>query len=139
MNFTNILLVEDDHLDVIDIRRSFDKINILYNLHIAKNGEEAIDMLNGDTGAVPPVLPDIVLIDINMPKMNGLEFLSQLRSNPAWKDLKCFIITTSDQKIDRQAAKDLGVSGYIIKPLKLNSSSMDAFHLLIDLMNNKNQ
>jgi CheY-like chemotaxis protein len=139
MNVTTILLVEDDYLDVIDIRRSLDKMNVLYNLHIAKNGEEAIEMLNGNGESRLTVLPNVILVDINMPKMNGLEFLGELRANPKWKDLKCFIITTSDEKIDRQTAKDLGVAGYIIKPLKLNSASMDAFNLMIDLMNSKIQ
>ncbi len=130
----NILLVEDDQLDAIDIRRSLDKMKVLYNLHIAKNGEEALEFLNSE----PPLVPDFTLIDINMPKMNGLEFLNTIRTSENWKNLKCFIITTSDEKVDRQAAEALGISGYIIKPLKLNSpSSIDAFNLMIDLMNMK--
>jgi CheY-like chemotaxis protein len=130
----NILLVEDDQLDVIDIRRSLDKLKIFYQLHIAKNGEEALAILDGDHG----LHPDVALIDINMPKMNGFEFLSVLRKDDKWKDLKSFIITTSDEKIDRETARQLGVSGYIIKPLKLNNaSSLDAFNLMIDLMNMK--
>lgn len=133
----NILLVEDDNLDVIDVKRTLDKMHILNNIVVAKNGEDALKILNekGPEGA-----PDIALIDINMPKLNGLEFLSALRKKEEWKDLKCFIITTSDEKVDRMAAKELGVSGYIVKPLKLNNpSSMDAFNLMIDLMNFKNR
>ena len=137
MNFTNIMLVEDDYLDVIDIRRSLDKLNVLYNLQVAKNGEEAIELLNGDSQTGTHIPPDIILIDINMPKMNGLELLTEIRKDARWKDLKCFIVTTSDEKIDRQTARELGVSGYIIKPLKLNSGSIDAFNLMIDLMNSK--
>ncbi|HEX6915508.1 MAG TPA: response regulator [Chitinophagaceae bacterium] len=130
----NILLVEDDQLDAIDIRRSLDKMKIFYHLNIAKNGEEALELLQREN----PVHPDVALIDINMPKMNGLELLSILRNDERWKDLKCFIITTSDEKVDREAAKQLGVSGYIIKPLKLNNAtSIDAFNLMIDLMNMK--
>lgn len=135
----NILLVEDDNLDVIDVKRTLDKMHILNNMVVAKNGEEALRILNdlersSDSG------PDIALIDINMPKMNGLEFLSTVRKMDGWKDLKCFIITTSDEKVDRLAAKELGISGYIVKPLKLNNpSSMDAFNLMIDLMNFKNK
>ena len=131
----NILLVEDDHLDIIDMKRTLDKMHILNNLVVAKNGEDAIQILN-DKASSSEAIPDIALIDINMPKMNGLEFLSAVRKMEAWKDLKCFIITTSDEKIDRTAAKELGISGYIVKPLKLNNpSSMDAFNLMIDLMN----
>ena len=130
----NILLVEDDHLDIIDMKRTLDKMHILNNLVVAKNGEDAIQILN-DKASSTEAIPDIALIDINMPKMNGLEFLSAVRKMEAWKDLKCFIITTSDEKV-RTAAKELGISGYIVKPLKLNNpSSMDAFNLMIDLMN----
>ena len=131
----NILLVEDDQLDIIDVKRTLDKMHILNNMVIAKNGEDALRILN-EKERFAESAPDIVLIDINMPKMNGLEFLSTIRKMDEWKDLKCFIITTSDEKVDRTAAKELGVSGYIVKPLKLNNpSSMDAFNLMIDLMN----
>jgi len=134
----NILLVEDDNLDVIDVKRTLDKMNIFNNMRVAKNGEEALQILK-DTNGILNAKPDIALIDINMPKMNGLEFLSAVRKTETLKDLKCFIITTSDEKIDRVAAKELGISGYIVKPLKLNNpSSMDAFNLMIDLMNIKN-
>jgi CheY-like chemotaxis protein len=132
----NILLVEDDNLDIIDVKRTLDKMNIINNMVVAKNGEEALKILN--TQESLETKPDIALIDINMPKMNGLEFLSAIRNNNTWKDLKCFIITTSDEKVDREAAKALGISGFIVKPLKLNNpSSMDAFNLMIDLMNFK--
>lgn len=129
----NILLVEDDQLDVIDIRRSLDKMKVFYQLHVARNGEEAMEILSE-----PNFRPDLALIDINMPKMNGLELLAALRGSERWRDLKCFIITTSDEKVDRETAAALGISGYIIKPLKLNSAtSLDAFNLMIDLMNMK--
>ncbi|HEX2607019.1 MAG TPA: response regulator [Flavisolibacter sp.] len=129
-----ILLVEDDQLDATDIKRSLDKLDLIYRMHIAKNGEEAIDYLGNITGP----LPDIVLIDINMPRMNGLELLQIIRTTEAWKHLKCFMITTSDEKVDKTTARELGVSGYIVKPFKANNvSSMDAFNLMIDLLNMK--
>lgn len=132
MNPINILLVEDDEVDVMDIIRSLQKLKIIHNLTLARNGEEAVEILNNRP------LPDIALIDINMSKMNGLELLDIIRKNPAWKQLKCFMLTTSDHKSDRQTAKHLEVSGYIIKPLKLTSpSTMDSFNLMIDLLNFK--
>ena len=135
----NILLVEDDNLDIIDVKRTLDKMHILNNMTVARNGEDALQILNNKKRSAE-TNPDIVLIDINMPKMNGLEFLREIRKMHAWKDLKCFMITTSDEKVDRMAAKELGISGYIVKPLKLNNpSSMDAFNLMIDLMNFKNK
>jgi CheY-like chemotaxis protein len=123
--------VEDDPLDVIDISRQLDKQHIIYQLQTGHNGEEAIRLLEESAE-----LPDIVLIDINMPKMNGLELLQTIRQRE--ENLNCFIITSSDEKIDRRAASLLGASGYITKPLKLNSpASMDAFNLMIDLINLK--
>ena len=131
----NILLVEDDKLDVIDMQRTLDKMNILHKFAVARNGEEAVEYLNNIEHSEKP---DVVLLDINMPKMNGLEFLAHLRSQEQWKDLKVFMVTTSDERIDRESAKKLKVSGYIVKPLKLNNpSSIDSFNLMIDLMNMK--
>lgn len=136
----NILLVEDDQLDIIDIQRTMDKMSILHRMHVAKNGEEALSFLVGEASHAAGTYPDLILLDINMPKMNGIEFLSTLRKNDQWKDLKVFMVTTSEEKIDKEAAARLGVSGYIVKPLKLsNPSSMDCFHLMIDLMNYKNR
>lgn len=130
-------MVEDDMLDIMDLKRGLDKLNILYSLVIAKNGEEAIELLNKEGTPEMEQLPDFILIDINMPKMNGLEFLSIVRASEKWKHLKCFIITTSDEDIDRDAANRLGVAGYIVKPFKINNSgSMDSFNLMIDLINN---
>jgi CheY-like chemotaxis protein len=134
----NILLVEDDTLDILDIQRTMDKMNILHRMHVARNGEEAVDFLQHQDPDDPATSPDVVLLDMNMPKMNGLEFLASLRANQVWKDLKVFVVTTSEEKVDKEAAQKLGISGYIVKPLKLNNpSSMDSFHLMIDLMNIK--
>lgn len=133
----HILLVEDDEVDVMDICRSLEKANIFHTMSVARNGEEAMELLT-KAGNENKQLPDIILIDINMPKMNGLELLETIRNNNTWKHLKCFIVTTSDHKADQLAARNLQVSGYIIKPLKLNSpSNMDAFNLMIDLLNFK--
>ncbi|HEU4633733.1 MAG TPA: response regulator [Flavisolibacter sp.] len=135
---STILLVEDDQLDAMDIKRSLDKLNVFYKLVVAKNGEEALDILKGVHQTKLEDLPDIILIDINMPRMNGLEFLHILRETPDWKGIKCFVITTSDEKVDRETARQLGVSGYIVKPFKINNtSSIDSFNLMIDLMNMK--
>lgn len=132
----NILMVDDDSLDVIDMQRTLNKMNILHKTAVAKNGEEAIDYLSNPTAMEQK--PDVVLLDINMPKMNGIEFLTVIRNKPEWRDLKVFIVTTSDERVDKEATKKLGISGYIVKPLKLNNpSSIDSFNLMIDLMNMK--
>lgn len=136
MKVVTILLVEDDQLDVINMKRTLDKMKLIYTLHVARNGEEGIEFLKNQTETSPDLLPDCILIDINMPKMNGLEFLSTVRTTDQWKHLKCFMITTSEEQVDKDAAKSLGVSGYIVKPFRINNpSSMDSFNLMIDLMN----
>lgn len=136
----NILMIEDDSLDVMDAKRTLDKMGVLYKMEVAQNGEEALDYLKRAQSDNTIMRPDIVLLDLNMPKMNGVELLSAIRSADQWKDLKVFVVTTSDEKEDREKTKKLGVSGYIVKPLKLNNpSSIDAFNLMIDIMNIKNR
>lgn len=136
----NILLVEDDTLDVMDAKRTLDKMGILHIMHVAKNGEEAIQHLQRIESENPDARPDVILLDLNMPKMNGIEFLTTLRQSNSWKSIKVFVLTTSEEKEDKEQTKKLGVSGYIVKPLKLNNpSSIDSFNLMIDLLNIKNR
>lgn len=130
-----ILLVEDDMLDQIEVVRTLERKGILTRLKIVKNGEEALRILSEQENDMFPGKPDIILLDLNMPKMNGIEFLNQIKSNPEWRDIKVFVLTTSDEKEDKAAVSQFGVSGFITKPLKLESpSSIDAFNLMIDLM-----
>lgn len=139
VNVIDILLVEDDTLDVMDARRTLDRMDILYKLHVAKNGEDALLYLN-ELSRTGGVRPDIILLDLNMPKMNGIELLTNIRKRNEWKDTKVFIITTSEEKEDKEMTQRLGVSGYIVKPLKFNNpSSIDSFNLMIDLLNFKNK
>ncbi|MEN2416292.1 response regulator [Flavobacterium mesophilum] len=140
MRKPNILLIEDDELDTISVERSLKKLEIQYVLHTAYNGLEALQMLRK---AENPLIPDVILLDINMPKMNGIEFLKILRNDENLKDLKVFIMTTSSEGSDRVTAEKLGISGYIIKPLNYNDNtkrpdSMEAFvqfHLRKILLN----
>ena len=132
----NILLVEDDDLDQTDVKRTLIRKNIVHKLHIVKNGEEAVRLLKDRTTELFQNKPDIILMDLNMPKMNGFEFLEAIRKDDDLKDIKVFVLTTSEDREDKAHAISLGVSGFITKPLKLESpSSIDAFNLMIDLMN----
>lgn len=132
----NILLIEDDMVDQIEVKRTLDRKNILHQLKIARNGEEALTMLTEPSSDTFSGKPDIILLDLNMPKMNGFEFLSRIRSNDQLKDIKIFVLSTSEEREDKVNAQNLGISGFITKPLKLESpSSLDAFNLMIDLMN----
>jgi CheY-like chemotaxis protein len=131
----NILLVEDDSLDQIEVKRTLERKGIVHQLTIAQHGEEALSLLNPEIGEVA-VKPDIILLDLNLPRMNGFEFLKQIRKDETFKDIKIFILTTSEERVDKVHALNLGISGFITKPLKLESpSSIDAFNLMIDLMN----
>lgn len=114
----NILLVEDDHVDVMNVQRAFKKNNISYPLHIAFNGIEALNMLRGNNGKpkMAPA-PTIILTDINMPKMNGIEFIKELRNDAEFKSVSIFVMTTSNDVKDRVEAYNLNVAGYILKPL----------------------
>ena len=132
----NILLIEDDILDAMDLQRTLDRMRILYKMKIAKNGEEGLALLNQADDPLFSEKPDLILLDMNMPRMNGIEFLQVLRGREAWKNIKVFVLTTSDESEDEKIMRSLGISGYIFKPLKTsNTGSIDAFNLMIDLMN----
>jgi CheY-like chemotaxis protein len=121
---SNILLVEDDMVDVMNIQRSFKKNNVQNPLFIAQNGIEALDLLRGNNGKIKiNPAPSIIMLDINMPKMNGIEFLQALRSDHTLKPISVFIMTTSNDESDRLNAYNLNVAGYISKPVSYESFS----------------
>jgi CheY-like chemotaxis protein len=115
----NILLVEDDEIDVMNVRRAFKKSNITNPLYIANNGLEALEMLRGKDGQ-PPAIPSdrrLILLDLNMPKMGGIEFLHELRDDPNLQLTPVVVLTTSNQDQDRVEAYNLNVAGYLLKPV----------------------
>ncbi|MEO6301553.1 MAG: response regulator [Bacteroidia bacterium] len=126
-----ILLIEDDYLDVESVKRALKKLNVDHRLHVAHNGVDGLAILTGNAG-VPKVLPDIILLDINMPKMNGVEFLGIIKSYYSLKKIKTFVITTSAEEYDKQAMQNLGVHGYILKPLNLTDPGSDSTLNLIE-------
>lgn len=115
----NILLVEDDKVDVMNVKRAFKKYKITNPLYIAGNGIEALEMLRSQNNQ-SPIIPEtrrLVLLDLNMPKMNGLEFLHELRNDDNLKRTPVIVLTTSDEDKDRIEAYNLNVAGYILKPV----------------------
>ena len=112
----NILLVEDDELDVMNVQRAFKKNNVVNPLHTAGNGLDALAMLRGD--AIPRDRR-LILLDLNMPRMGGIEFLKELRADPDLKATTVVVLTTSDEERDKVKAYDLNVAGYILKPVTL--------------------
>lgn len=128
----NILLVEDDEVDVMNVKRAFRKNHIQHSIYTATNGLEALDMLRGKGGQTSPLPASrrLILLDINMPKMNGLEFLQILRTDPQLQMLPVVVLTTSDREQDRLQAYQLNVAGYLLKPI-----TFAAFSQLITTFN----
>jgi CheY-like chemotaxis protein len=115
----HILLVEDDEVDVMNVKRAFKKNNIGNPLYFASNGLEALAMLRG-VGGEPPIVPPyrrLILLDLNMPKMGGIEFLQVLRTDSELKGIPVVVLTTSNQDRDRIEAYQLNVAGYLLKPV----------------------
>jgi CheY-like chemotaxis protein len=110
----SILLVEDDEVDVMNVRRAFAKSHIMNPLFVAGNGLEALEKLR--TGEVPPERR-LVLLDLNMPRMNGIEFLRELRKDPELSSTSVVVLTTSGNEKDKIEAYNLNVSGYLLKPV----------------------
>ena len=133
----SVLLVDDDIFDTMTAEKSFAKFSVPHKLHTAFNGEEALDLLLGRNGAeaLRP-LPEVILLDLNMPRMNGVEFLTELRANPEFQHIPVFITTTSSMEEDRADAETLGVSGYILKPLDFETGTdlSDSLSLLEKLL-----
>lgn len=120
-NFNSILLVEDDEIDVMNIQRAFRKNNITYKIQIANNGLEALSFLHQTKKDGNKLLPKFILLDLNMPKMNGLEFLSEIRKDIHLHSLIVFVLTTSSDERDIKMAYQYNVAGYIVKPVDFNS------------------
>ncbi len=138
-NNISILLVEDDEVDIMNVMRAFKKNHITNPMFLAGNGLEALAKLRGsDTEDKLNPMPKIILLDINMPKMNGIEFLKELRNDPELRSISVFVLTTSDEEKDRVAAYDMNVSGYILKPVEPDKfmeavKTLNVFWSLIEL------
>jgi CheY-like chemotaxis protein len=125
----NLLLVEDDEVDVQGLKRAFSKSRIANPIMVARDGIEALEMLRGENGHEKLPKPHLILLDLNMPRMNGIEFLETIRAD---EDLKCsvvFMITTSKADEDKARAYGHNVAGYIVKQDPANTF-MEAVSLL---------
>ena len=131
----NILLVEDDEVDVLNVRRAFQKNNIANPLFVASNRIEALEQLRGN---MIPRERRIVLLDLNMPKMNGIEFLRELRQDPELKLTPVVVLTTSNDERDRIEAYNLNVAGYLLKPVTFSNfcevmTALNKYWALVEL------
>ena len=124
----NILLVEDDEIDVMTVKRAFVKAKITNPVFVAQNGVEALELLRSQS---VPASRRVVLLDLNMPKMNGIEFLRELRNDPTLAQITVIVLTTSNEDRDRVEAYELNVAGYLLKPV--------TFHDFADVMSTLNK
>lgn len=107
------LIVDDDHVSVMAIRRALTQLRFTNPIEVARDGQEALDRLRDPNGGVPT--PYIILLDLNMPRMGGLEFLSQVRRDQELRESVVFVLTTSDAPSDVADAYRHLVAGYIVK------------------------
>jgi len=116
-----ILLAEDDDNDVFFMRRALQKSGIDFALQVVRDGQQAIDYLNGhgafsDRGQYP--LPTVILVDLKMPFLDGFEVLTWIRTQPSLNGLPVAVLTSSAEERDRRRARELGARAYFVKPPK---------------------
>ncbi|GLB53440.1 response regulator [Neptunitalea chrysea] len=112
-NSLKVLLIEDDMIEIMKLNRTVGKLQLNHSIVEAKNGEEALQVLEQRDR-----LPDIILLDLNMPKINGIEFLSILKNNDTLRYIPTIVLTTSSNQQDLLECYKIGIAGYVIKPLK---------------------
>ena len=110
----NLVLIEDDDIDVMNVRRALERAHVTNPLFVAHNGLEGLELLRSDK---VPRDRRLVLLDLNMPKMNGIEFLREVRKDPSLRPTPVVVLTTSDDDRDKVQAYDLNVAGYLLKPV----------------------
>ena len=125
----DVLLVEDDKVDEQGLRRAFRKAGLPHRIHLATDGLAALRRLRGEGGKPPLPRPHVVLLDLNLPRMNGVEFLQSLRNDEALKDTFVIVITTSDAEEDKVRAYRLNVAGYFLKA-RIGDQYADAVTLM---------
>jgi CheY-like chemotaxis protein len=116
---TPILYVEDDPLDVENLKRAFALLEIANPLLTARNGKEALDLLRAE-GETGPQLPGLVLLDLGMPIMTGLEFLAELKNDAKLRSIPVVVLSGSNREVERRQAYQLGAAGYVLKPIRFD-------------------
>ncbi|QDL93528.1 response regulator [Paroceanicella profunda] len=126
----NILLLEDDEIDAEEVTRALRRRQIDHPLHVARDGLEGLAWLRGEGGANKLAPPHLILLDINMPRMNGIEFLEALRADDHLRRSVVFMLTTSNSEEDKRLAYGLNAAGYLLKSGR--SDLNGGFESLID-------
>lgn len=117
----HILLAEDNDGDVFLVRRALEKQGLLHELTVARNGEEALKLLDGATNDPNFEPPDLIVLDLNLPKIDGTQVLLRIRKTPALGAIPVIVLTSSDSPKDRESALELGANLYFRKPTDLPS------------------
>ncbi|MFL6427167.1 MAG: response regulator [Acidobacteriaceae bacterium] len=115
-----ILLVEDDPDHEALTIRALKKANIANHIRVARDGEEAINMLFGNDQGMLPFVPQIILLDLKLPKIDGLEVLRRIRESELHRMLPVIVLTSSDEESDLMRSYKLGVNSYIRKPVNFS-------------------
>lgn len=113
MKSLNILFIEDDTIEVMKFNRVLQTLQMDHKITEATNGEEAQLLLRNKN-----YIPDIIILDLNMPKISGIEFLMMLKNDAVLKYIPTIILTTSNNHRDVKECYEIGIAGYILKPLK---------------------
>jgi len=123
-----VLLVEDDPVDTMNLQRAFERCKIPNRLLCAKNGEEALALLRSVSPRAQR--PGLILLDLNMPVMNGLEFLEVQKADTDLRRIPVVVMTSSRQESDRRRSYELGVAGFVTKPLQFDEylQAVDTIH-----------
>lgn len=119
-NTVPILLIEDNPIDVKTVKRAFKKNRIINPLFMVRNGEDALAFLRHEPPYTDPDTspqPGLMLLDLNMPVMNGIELLQEIKADDELRRIPVIVLTTSREETDRVESFNLGVAGYIIKPV----------------------
>jgi len=115
-----VLLVEDNPADVDLTRESLDEARVLCNLHVTTNGVEAMRFLRKEEEYTVAPTPDLVLLDLNLPKMDGREVLEKCKNDEQLRRIPIVVLTSSQAEIDIQKAYDLHANSYVVKPVDLD-------------------
>lgn len=118
----HLLIVEDNMADLELAYAALEVSDLQCEVQVARNGTEALDVLEGSS-----TCPDLMLLDLNMPRMNGYEVLAAVRANPAWREVPVVIFTTSNAAQEREACLAAGADDYVVKP--------ERFETLIETFN----
>lgn len=113
MQAISFLLIEDDVIETMKFQRVLSAISDLHTVKQVNNGEEALEALTDHAN-----LPNVILLDLNMPKMNGIEFLKILKADPVLQFIPTVILSTSNNSKDIHKCYHIGIAGYVMKPLK---------------------